>query len=151
MPPTVDSNPNHLLPEEQRDMTPELSSPSLDTAFQSPSMQAPPSLSETDIVNQVDEGLSLTYTDVKSDPILLSLAKKQQSRPRTSDLPKSASTSFKARPAPRVVDGAGPRMTKAAALRQGLKWESAVEKKEEVVFVNTPGHKREGLNIVSRS
>ena len=147
----MDSTSDHLLSEDQGDMTPELSAPSEVTAFQSPCMDAPPSISETYIVNHVDETQSLTYTDVKSDPILLSLAKKQQSRPRTSDLPKSASTSFKARPAPRVVDGAGPRMTKAAALRQGLKWETmGAEKKEEVVFHSTPGHKREGLNIVSR-
>ena len=92
---------------------------------------------------------SLTSVDIKADPILSALAK-QQSQNRSTPTPKSA-PSFKARPAPRVVEGAGPRMTKSAALRQGLKWDETRSPRREVGFENTPGHKRAGLNIVRPS
>jgi hypothetical protein len=67
---------------------------------------------------------SLKSDDVKADPILSSLAK-QQSRPssQTSKV-QTGPTAFKARPAPVRQEGAGPRMTKSAALRQGLDWKA---------------------------
>jgi len=119
----------------------------------SPSLREPPSLDEDEISHNLDETLSLTSTDIKADPILRSLAK-QQSLTRLKDnaVSISSSANFKARPAPKIVEGAGPRMTKAAALRQGLKWETPKwekREKEEIVFDQVPGHKRAGLNIVS--
>ena len=65
----------------------------------------------------------LTNREVRSDPILAALARKQG---QSTDTPKPTRTSsFKARPAPANMGdtSVGPRMTKAAALRQGLKWE----------------------------
>ncbi|ORX33978.1 hypothetical protein BD324DRAFT_653674 [Kockovaella imperatae] len=82
---------------------------------------------------------SLTSQDVRSDPILSSLARKQ-----------APPTAFKARPAPPRQDNVGPRMTKSATLRQGLKPvapTSSSEERKEVDFKSTPGHKREGLGI----
>lgn len=72
----------------------------------------------------------------------------------------SSSTShakFRARPAPPTtnMEGLGPRLTKSAALRQGLKWEDprdirrmTGEGEVPVVFDNVPGHKR-NLALVS--
>ena len=104
----------------------------------------------------------LTVGDIRQDPILSSLAR-QQARQSISAPP--TGTDFRARPAPSNMkaEGMGPRMTKAAALRQGIKWEggggnarpvtsgSVMEGRErkEVDFQHVPGHKRRGLNIVS--
>lgn len=63
----------------------------------------------------------LTNREVRSDPILAALARRQGQSTGTP----SRASSFKARPAPANMGDTtvGPRMTKAAALRQGLKWE----------------------------
>ncbi|WVQ75900.1 hypothetical protein IAR50_005535 [Cryptococcus sp. DSM 104548] len=95
---------------------------------------------------------SLTSTDVKADPVLKSIAQKQEP---TRMLPKSAGTGpgFVARPAPARRESVGPRMTKAAALRQGLNWEDVKHKREvkkggkEEEEKGMPGYKRTGLNI----
>lgn len=135
-------------------MTPDITPSTEEIAsFATPNPAEPPSLDEDEIIQHLDETLSLTSTDIKSDPILRSIAK-QQSQTRLSQDQKAPSTSgtanFKARPAPRVLEGAGPRMTRAAALRQGLPWDSLkVERKEEVVSTGMPGHKRAGRSIVS--
>jgi len=70
---------------------------------------------------------SLKSADIKADPILMSLAK-QQGRPGSQASKGSQGTvtagpsAFRARPAPIRQENAGPRMTKSAALRQGLDW-----------------------------
>lgn len=100
---------------------------------------------------------TLTSADIKSDPILSSLAKQQGHLTPTS----RQGAGFRAKPAPASTraEGLGPRMTKAAALRQGLDWEaskaarspgvaSATETTTATGFVNTPGHKRQGLDLV---
>lgn len=80
---------------------------------------------------------SLKSADVKTDPILASLARKQASRPGIQVAQaRPSSVAFKARPAPNSTrqDGLGPRMTKSAALRQGLDWaaSSSPAKKAEM-------------------
>lgn len=74
---------------------------------------------------------SLKSADIKADPILLALAK-QQARPASQASKGSQGqvgpSAFKARPAPVRQEGAGPRMTKSAALRQGLVWEAPVRR-----------------------
>lgn len=129
-------------------MTPD-TSPNSDgiTAFDHPSPRVPPSLDESLITEHRERKLSLTSMDVKTDPILSALHK-QQSKPQLNTIPSSVSANFKARPAPKVVEGAGPRMTKSAALRQGMKWDtSRVEKKEGPE--KSISHKRMSLNFVS--
>jgi hypothetical protein len=81
---------------------------------------------------------SLKSDDVKSDPILAALAK-QQSRPVSrASLPQQTSApAFKARPAPVRKEGVGPRMTKSAALRQGLDW-NAMSSKAPAVDTGKP-------------
>lgn len=80
---------------------------------------------------------SLKLADVKADPILMSLAK-QQGRPGSQASKGSHGTatagpsSFKARPAPVRQENAGPRMTKSAALRQGLDWKDATQARKSV-------------------
>lgn len=68
---------------------------------------------------------SLKSADVKTDPILASLARKQNQPDSIggSGL-RPSSVVFKARPAPDTTRqvGLAPRMTKSAALRQGLDW-----------------------------
>jgi hypothetical protein len=113
-----------------------------------------------------DEGTSpyrsetLTSADIKCDPILSSLAKQQGHLTPTS----RQGAGFKAKPAPASTraEGLGPRMTKAAALRQGLDWEASKAARSPGVpaatgiatettvtgFLNTPGHKRQGLDLV---
>jgi hypothetical protein len=105
---------------------------------------------------------TLTSADIKSDPILSSLAK-QQGHLTTPTSKHGAG--FKAKPAPASTraEGLGPRTTKAAALRQGLDWEASKAARSPGVaattgaeaatvtatgFVNTPGHKRQGLDLV---
>ena len=111
----------------------------------------------------------LTAKDIRTDPILASLARKQVYTPPNASVPPV----FRAKPAPTVKEGAGPRMTKAAALRQGVKWEGPTSsaqvtaagvpgrslktvssgeegrERKEVDFAHTPGHKRDGLTLVS--
>ena len=102
---------------------------------------------------------SLKSADVKTDPILASLARKQASRPSSQVAQaRPSSVAFKARPAPNSTrqDGLGPRMTKSAALRQGLDWaaRSSPAKKAEVPSSkesahHVPGQKRETAPKVS--
>ncbi|TYJ56029.1 hypothetical protein B9479_003271 [Cryptococcus floricola] len=94
---------------------------------------------------------SLTLVDVKADPVLKSIAQKQEpARVK----PSSAGTGFVARPAPVKRENVGPRMTKAAALRQGLTWDEVKPKRDaqaksekEEKEKGVPGYKRTGLNI----
>lgn len=88
---------------------------------------------------------------MKNDPILSSIAQKQVQE-TVKNIPKGG---FTAKPAPNSTykGNAGPRMTKTAALRLGLKWED-VKPKREITEKSeegkgTPGHKRTGLDIVS--
>jgi len=80
---------------------------------------------------------SLKSADVKADPILMSLAK-QQGRPGSQGSKASQGTvtegpsAFKARPAPVRQENAGPRMTKSAALRQGLEWTDTTRARKTV-------------------
>ena len=122
---------------------------------------------DTDAIEEVLDGeegdktfTSLTSQDIRQDPILSSLAKAQNpASARTGMLAKGVPVTavFKARPAPSPrPESAGPRMTKSAALRQGLNWEALkAESREagkvdekEVGFDHTPGHKRVGLGLV---
>jgi hypothetical protein len=95
------------------------------------------SLSGDEQEDEVEELLehdlsSLKSADVKADPILMALAK-QQGRPGSQASRGSQGTvtagpsAFKARPAPVRQENAGPRMTKSAALRQGLEWTDATQ------------------------
>ncbi|ODO08620.1 hypothetical protein L198_00352 [Cryptococcus wingfieldii CBS 7118] len=94
---------------------------------------------------------SLTPVDVKADLVLKSIAQKQEpARVK----PSSAGTGFVARPAPVKRENVGPRMTKAAALRQGLAWDEVKPKRDaqaksekEEKEKGVPGYKRTGLNI----
>lgn len=86
---------------------------------------------------------------MKNDPILSSIAQKQVQE-TVKNIPKGG---FTAKPAPNSTykGNAGPRMTKTAALRLGLKWED-VKPKREITEKSeegkgTPGHKRTGLDI----
>ncbi|EIW71158.1 hypothetical protein TREMEDRAFT_67600 [Tremella mesenterica DSM 1558] len=116
-----------------------------------------PSQSDDAIEEVLDEGdktfASLTSSDIKYDPILSSLARAQKvvDSPNTS----TRQNVFKAKPAPKFSSDVGPRMTKSAALRQGLDWEALDKKHEkerkEVGFENTPGHKRAGLGLMVKS
>jgi hypothetical protein len=100
---------------------------------------------------------TLTSADIKSDPILASLAKKQNiATPSTSD----AVLGFKARPAPAATrtEDVGPRMNKSSALRMGLKWDDGRGAKDDVKLGrdnglgkdNISGYKRTGFHHVSR-
>jgi hypothetical protein len=93
---------------------------------------------------------SLKSADIKADPILLSLAK-QQARPASQASKGSQGqvgpSSYKARPAPVRQEGAGPRMTKPAALRQGLTWEASTRRPVDVEAVK----QREPPKAVCRS
>ena len=125
-----------------------------------------PDQSSPETSRLADDIGSLTSMDIRSDPILSSLARRQ------AQTPTNPPTAFKAKPAPSTLrqEGVGPRMTKAAALRLGLQWEGntvgsgkisktvssgeegpAGRERKEVDFANVPGHKREGLGIVSPS
>jgi len=94
----------------------------------------------------VDE---LEDEDEDVDPILHHIAHVQLEQP--------GSAQFRARPAPPTtfIEGVGPRLTKAAALRQGLEWDDprdtrrALGSEVPVDFDNVPGHKRSGLALVS--
>lgn len=112
----------------------------------------PPSTDETHTHVYPPSSLTLTSADLKSDPILSSLAKQQRrtSHFPTTELPTQQNT-FKARPAPVHKDNVGPRMTKSSALRLGIKWEEKKGERESVVlgFEHTPGHKRASMGIVS--
>ncbi|WVQ83172.1 hypothetical protein IAT38_005311 [Cryptococcus sp. DSM 104549] len=99
---------------------------------------------------------SLTSTDVKHDPILASLAQQQHGGAGGKGGvggDNKGGAGFKAKPAPSTTRtvGLGPRMTKAAALRLGLKWDGIKPKREEKEKVDdgkgTPGYKRVGLGI----
>lgn len=104
---------------------------------------------------------SLKSADIKSDPILASLARKQSASRSGSQVDKARpeSVGFKARPAPSSTrqDGRGPRMTKSAALRQGLDW-AAVNSPTKKVEVSdhkesihhVPGQRRDTPQAVSR-
>jgi len=104
-----------------------------------------------DMVN-ADQPL-LSSADIRADTILAALAKKQ--RDPTAAPP--SNHTFKARPAPTGMrDNVGPRMTKSAALRQGLPWEEIPRARPSVVGTNgarpcgaLPGHKRASLSTVS--
>ena len=116
-----------------------------------------------DLINDYTSHKILHSDDIREDPILYALASQQSialSPPASRHTVRSSTASsgpppaFKARPAPTAThtEGLGPRMTKAAALRQGLKWEeprqTGVERKQ-VNYADVPGHKRNGLSIVS--
>jgi len=96
---------------------------------------------------------SLKSADVKADPILLSLAK-QQGRPGSQASKGSQGTvsagpsAFKARPAPVRQENAGPRMTKSAALRQGLEWTDST-KARKAAEVPAAVKSREAPKLVS--
>jgi len=84
---------------------------------------------EDEVEELLDHGLSsLKSPDIKADPILMCIAK-QQARPTSQASKGSHDTAgpsgFKARPAPVRQENAGPRMTRSAALRQGLEWTSS--------------------------
>lgn len=106
----------------------------------------------------------LTTADLRKDPILSALAKLQlkDNDHHQSNVPSSSANStsasaqfktFKAKPAPGGMrdEGVGPRMTKSAALRLGIKWEDKREKngRDGMGFENVPGHKRASMGIVS--
>lgn len=106
----------------------------------------------------------LNFKDVRQDPILAALAKAQSTHPPPQPTsttptapPKTSTTMFSARPAPASMktEGLGPRMTKSAALRQGLTWEEKPRRPTtadgggKVEFGNVPGHKRANMSIVS--
>lgn len=101
---------------------------------------------------------SLKSADVKTDPILASLARKQ-GRPasQAGNGPRPSSVVFKARPAPTSTrqDGLGPRMTKSAALRQGLDWAAlnspvrqASTSEASKTLYHVPGQKRDDVKVV---
>ena len=103
---------------------------------------------------------SLKSADVKTDPILANLARKQAGSRSGSqaDKPRPSSVVFKARPAPSSTrqDGLGPRMTKSAALRQGLDWTGSPSNRTETGVPNSkesphhvPGQRRETPKTVS--
>lgn len=120
---------------------------------------------------------AISRSDVATDPILNRFAKVQlpprpplpnpifrQSLPASSaahgpfdPATTSPSSNFKARPAPETtyIDGLGPRLTKSAALRQGLQWQDPRDMRKvsgedvPVDFTDGPGHKRTGLGLVS--
>lgn len=136
--------------------TPELEHASM---LHTPAASADTSLVEDTLdPGQFIDTESLKSTDVRADPILASLAK-QQARASSATPTAQAPLTFKARPAPSSfkMEGVGPRMTKSAALRQGLKWESERPRtattngsEKETGFKNVPGHKR-GMSLVSDS
>lgn len=90
---------------------------------------------------------AITKDDVAADPILNDLADSQGSA--------SSLRSRSASDSPHY-SGLGPRLSKSAALRMKLKWEDPREQRrvsgEEIPvnFENVPGHKRSGLDLVSR-
>jgi hypothetical protein len=93
---------------------------------------------EEEVEELLEHDLSpLKSADVKADPILMALAK-QQARPGSQASKGSQGTAtagpsaFKARPAPVRQENAGPRMTKSAALRQGLEWTDATQARKSV-------------------
>jgi hypothetical protein len=97
----------------------------------------------------------LSNADVRADPILTSLAKQQ--RGPTASTSTLSNHTFKARPAPsNMRENVGPRMTKAAALRQGLPWEEKSRARPSTAGDSRPlgtaaGHKRNNLSVVSHS
>jgi hypothetical protein len=99
---------------------------------------------------------SLKSADIKADPILSSLAKQQGLPVTQAPRPGHSHTGapvFRARPAPVRKEGVGPRMTKSAALRQGLDW-AVVSGSKSSVSNNTvksppPVQQREAAKPVS--
>ncbi|KAL1413434.1 hypothetical protein Q8F55_001201 [Vanrija albida] len=130
-------------------------------------------------LDQFTQVKAISRADVATDPILNRFAKVQMpSRPplpnptfrqsqqlsTTAQGPfdatsTSPSSSFKARPAPETtyIDGLGPRLTKSAALRQGLQWQDPRDMRKvsgedvPVDFTDVPGHKRTGLALTVAS
>lgn len=106
---------------------------------------------------------SLKSADIKTDPILADIARKQansRSGSQADNKARPSSVVFRARPAPSSTrqDGLGPRMTKSAALRQGLDWaavctpskrEEARESVGKESIHHVPGQKRETPKTVS--
>jgi len=93
----------------------------------------------------------LTSREVRRDPILAALARRQG---QSTETPKvSRNSSFKAKPAPKNMGdtSVGPRMTKAAALRQGLKWEEPKRARPSTAegAVKPFESKRSDVNVVS--
>lgn len=118
--------------------------------------------SPTDQEAEVEELLeydtsSLKSVDVKTDPILAEYSRKQ-ARPVSQPARETpSSVAFKARPAPSSTrqDGLGPRMTKSAALRQGLDWTAVNSPAKDpslpgMKLTYVPGQKREAARAVSR-
>lgn len=139
-----------------------------DTPFTSNTSEfaSPPLASSTSSVEQLlpidfedqlhpfTDAQNIPSEDIQSDPILAKLAKGQGliSPPSRSQV--GSSSAFRAKPAPsNMMDSGvvGPRMSKAAASRQGLQWDEKQGGRErrEVDFGNTPGHKRNNLSLVS--
>jgi hypothetical protein len=107
--------------------------------------------SAVDEVDDVDEDLygdELLDDDILHEDPIIHIAHAQAAAGTTA--------AFRARPAPpsTFMEGMGPRLTKAAALRQGLEWEDprderrALGEEVPVDFEEVPGHKR-ALNLVS--
>lgn len=108
---------------------------------------------------------SLKSSDIQADPILSALAKGQARATTTGSKTPSQShfstprTMFKARPAPSTTKTPSlePRMTKSAALRQGLDWASIsgvaskttrTEGTNNTTADQTTGHRRATLSLV---
>ena len=135
--------------------------PSTPSSFDPPSPAPDRSLDSGDITaDPYADTVSLTSSDVRADPVLSHMAKQQAKQARAMPSTPTAAapvTGFKARPAPATThaEGRGPRMTKAAALRLGIKWEGNGRSQTADAsvgsvpgFGSTPGHKRAGLDIV---
>lgn len=112
-----------------------------------------PALAEGDSVRK----LHLTESTASNESALTATTA-TTSRSVSNPSSSTSNSKFRARPAPptTTMEGLGPRLTKSAALRQGLKWEDprdirrmTGEGEVPVAFDDVPGHKR-NLALVSR-
>lgn len=112
-----------------------------------------PALAEGDSVNKLQ-----LHESTQSDESTATATTNTTSRSVSDPSSAAGHAKFRARPAPPStnMEGLGPRLTKSAALRQGLKWEDprdvrrmTGEGEVPVVFDNVPGHKRTNLGLVS--
>lgn len=117
-----------------------------------------PALAEGDSVKRLQLHDSTRSNESTATATTTNTTTATSSRSTSNPSSSSAATpKFRARPAPPTtnMEGLGPRLTKSAALRQGLKWEDprdirrmTGEGEVPVVFDNVPGHKR-NLALVS--
>ncbi|EKD05677.1 hypothetical protein A1Q2_00023 [Trichosporon asahii var. asahii CBS 8904] len=116
-----------------------------------------PALAEGDSVKQLQlhDSTKSNESTATATTVNTTTTSRSVSNPSSS----TSNAKFRARPAPPTtkMEGLGPRLTKSAALRQGLKWEDprdirrmTGEGEVPVDFDNVPGHKRNlALNVAS--